>query len=148
MSSLLFSCSVAKSLWLCDVRLPCPSLSLRVCSDSCPVSRWFYLAISSSVTPFSSCLQSIPSTGSFPVSQLFASSGQSFRVSASAPVLPINIQYWFPLRLTDLISLLSKGFSRSFSNTTVQKQQFFIAQISLWCNSHISTWLPKNHSFD
>ena len=95
--------------------------------------------ISSSVVPFSSCPESFPASGSFPVSQLFASSGQS--VGASASVLPIHIQGWFPLGLTSLIILLSKGLSRVFSNTTVQKHQFFGAQPSLWSNSHICTWL-------
>ena len=99
--------------------------------------------ISLSAALFSFCLQSFPASGSFPVSQLFASDGQSIgaSASASATVLSMNIQGWFPLRLTDLISLLSKGFSRVFSNTTVQKQQFFGTQLSLWSNSHIHTWL-------
>ena len=100
-------------------RLPCPSLSLRVYSNSCPLSQWCHPAISSSVTPFSSCLQSFPASGSFPISQFFASGGQSIGASASASVLPVNIQDWFPLRLTGLISLQSKGLSRVFSNTTV-----------------------------
>ena len=91
--------------------------------------------------PLSSCLQSFPASGSFPMSQLSASSGQSVKASASASVLPMNIQCWFPLGLTILISLLSKRLSRVFSNTTAQKHQFFIVQPSLWSNSHIHTWL-------
>ena len=97
--------------------------------------------ISSSVIPFSSCLQSFPASGSFPMSQFFASGGQSIGALASASVLPMNIQDWFPLGLTGWISLLSKGLSRVFSNTTIQKHQFFGTQLSLWSNSHIHTWL-------
>ena len=93
------------------------------------------------VIPFSSCLQSFPASGSFPMSQFFTSSGQSIGASASALVLPMNIQHWFPLQLTGWISLQSKGLSRVSSNTTVQKHQFFSAQPSLWSNSHIHTWL-------
>ena len=112
-------------------RLPCPSLSPRVCSNSCPLSQWHHPTISSSVTSFSSsCLQSFPASGSFPMNGLFTS-GQSTGASASASVLPMNIQGWFLLGLTGLISLQSKGFSRVFSNTTVQKHQFFSAQLSL-----------------
>ena len=121
--------------------LPCPSLSPRVCSNSCPPSHWHYLTISSSTTPFSFCLQSYPASGSFSVSQFFESGGQSIGASASASILPMNIQDWFPLGLTSLISLQSKGLSRVFFNTTVQKHQFFSAQPSLWSNSHICTWL-------
>ena len=91
--------------------------------------------------PFSSCLQSFPASGSFPVSRIFESGGQSIGASASASVLPTNIQDWFPLEWTGLISLQSKGLSRIFSNTTVQKHQFFSAQLSLWSNSHIHIWL-------
>ena len=101
-------------------RLPCPSLFPWVCSNSCPSSRWCHPTISSSVIPFS-CLQSFPASGSFPKSQFFASGGQSIGASASASVLPTNIQGWIPLGLTGLISLLSKGFSTVFSNTTVGK---------------------------
>ena len=102
-------------------RLPCPSPTPRVCSNSCPSSRWCYPTISSSVIPFSSCLQSFPASGSFRMSQLFASSSQSIGVSASASVLPMNIQDWFTLGLTGLISLQSnQGLSRVFFNTTVQ----------------------------
>ena len=100
------------------------------------------------VIPFSSCLQSFPESQSFPMSQFFASGGQSIRVSASASVLLMNIQDWFPLGLTGLISLQSKGLSRVFSSTTVQKHQFFGVQLSLWSNSHIHTWLLRNHSSD
>ena len=107
------------------VRLPCPSLSPGVCTNSCPLNRWCDPTISSSVFPFSSCRQSFPASGSFPKSQFFASDGKSIEASTSASVLPICIQDWFPLGLTGLISLLSKGFSRVFSNTTVQKHQFF-----------------------
>ena len=121
-------------------RLPCPSLSPGVCSESCSLShvQWCHPTISSSVT---FCLQSFPGLGSFPMSQLFASGGQSIGASASASVLPMNIQGWFPLWLAVLISLLSKGLSRVCSNTTVQKHQFFGTQPSLWSNSHVYTWL-------
>ena len=107
-------------------KLPCPSPTPGVYSNSCPSSRWCHPTISSSVVPFSSCLQSFPASVSFPVSQFFTSGGQSIEVSASTSVLPINIQDWFPLGLTGWISLQSKGLlSRVFSNTTVQKHQFF-----------------------
>ena len=112
-------------------RLPCSSPIPRACSNSCPSSRWCHLTISSSVVPFSSHLQSFPAPGSFPMSQFFASGGQSSGVSASASVLPMNTQDWFSLGWTGWISLLSKGCSRVFSNTTVQKHQFFGAQLSL-----------------
>ena len=111
-------------------RLPCPSLSPRVCSNSRPLRRWCHPTVSSSVIPFSSCLQSFPVSGSFPVSQLFTAGGQSIGASVSASVLPANIQDWLPLGLTGLISLQSKGLSRVFSNTTSQKHQFFGAQLS------------------
>ena len=116
-------------------------LSFRVCSNSCPLSQWCYLIISSSSVPFSFCLQSFSASGSFPMSWLFPSSGQSNGASASASVLPMNIQGWFPLGLTRLISLWSKGVSRVFSSTTIQEHQFFSAQSSLWSNSYICTWL-------
>ena len=106
---------------------PCPSPTPRACSDSCPLSRWCHPIISSSVVPFSSC----PQSGSFPGSQFFTSGGQSIGVSASVPVLPMNIQGWFPSGWTGWISLWSKGLSRVFSNTTVQKHQFFSTQLSL-----------------
>ena len=132
---LLFSCSVpSNSLQthgLQHTRLPCPSPSPRACSNSCPSSRWCHPTISSSVVPFSSRLQSFPESGSFSTSQFFSSSGQSIGVSVSASVLPMNIQNWFPLGWFDWISLLSKGFSGAFCNTTVQKHQFFSTQLSL-----------------
>ena len=105
------------------------------------VGRWCHPTISSSVVLFSSCLQSFPASGSFPMSQFFASGGWSIGVSASASVLPVNIQDWFPLGLTGWISLQSKRLSRVFTNTTVQKHHFFGAQLSLYSNSHIHTWL-------
>ena len=144
-NSALCCCLVAK-LWMTlwdpmdySTRLPCPSPSPRACSNSCPLSRWCHPTISSSVVPFS-CLQSFPASGSFPVSQLFTSGGQNIGVSASASVLPMNIQDWSPLGWTGRISLQSKGLSRVFSNTTVQKHQFFDAQLSSQSNSHIHTW--------
>ena len=126
-------------LWphgLQHARLPCPSPSPRICSDSCLSSQWCHPTISSSVVPFS-CLRSFPASGSFLRSQFFVSGGQSIGVSASASVLSVNIQDWFSLGLTGLISLQSKGLSRVFSNTTVRKHQFFGTQLSLWSNSHI-----------
>ena len=134
-SSVQFSRSVvSESLQphrLQDARLPCPSPTPRVYSNSCLSSRWFHPTISSSVFPFSSCPQPFPASGSFPMSQLFASGDQSIGLSASASDLPMNIQDWFPLGWTGWISLQSKGLSRVFSNTTVQKHQFFCAQLSL-----------------
>ena len=112
-------------------RPPCPSPTPGVYSNSCPLSQWCHPTISSSVVPFSSCLQSFPASGSFQMNQLFASGGQSTRVSASTSVLPMNTQDWFPLGWTDWISLQSKGLSRVFSNITVQKHQFLGAQLSL-----------------
>ena len=120
-------------------RLPWPSWT-GACSNWCPSSQWRYPTISSSVGPFSSRLQSFPASGSFLVSQFFTSGGQSIGASASASVLPVNIQDWSLLGLTGWISLQSKGLSRVFSNTTVHKHQFFGAQLSLWSNSHIHTW--------
>ena len=117
--------------WTAAARLPCPSPTPRVYSNSCPLSWWCHPTILSSVVPFSSCLQSFPASESFPVCQFFASGGQSIGVSASASVLPMNIQDWFPLGWTDFISLQSKGLWRVFSNTTVQKCQFFSTQLSL-----------------
>ena len=141
---LVLSCSVVSNSLrpheLQDARLPCPSPSPGAYSNSCPSSRWCHPTISSSVIPFSSCLQSFPASGSFQMSHLFASGGQSIGVSASASVLPMNIQDWFALGWTGWISLQSKGLSRVFSNTTVQKHQFFSAQLSLQSNSHIHTW--------
>ena len=113
-----------------QARPPCPSPTPGVYSDSCPLSQWCHPTISSSVVPFSSCPQSFPASGSFPISQLFTSGGQSIGVSASTSVLPMNIQDWFPLGWTE-ISLQAKGLSRVFSNTTVQKHQFFGTQLSL-----------------
>ena len=121
-------------------RPPCPSPTPGVYPNPCPSSWWCHPAISSSVIPFSSCPQSFPASGSFPMSQLFAWSGQSIGVSASTSVLPMNIQDWSPLGLTSWISLLSKGLLRVFSNTTVQKHQFFGTQLSSQSNSHINTW--------
>ena len=116
-------------------------LNIRVeFSNSCPSSQWYHPTISSSVVPFSSHLQSFPASWSFHMSQLFPSGGQSIGVSASASVLPMNIQDWFHLGLTGLMSLQSKGLSRVFSRTTVQKHQFFGAQPSSQSNSHIHTW--------
>ena len=112
-------------------RLPCPSPTPWAFSNSCPLSWWFHPTVSSFAVSFSSCLQSFPASGSFPISQFFTSGGQSTRVSASASVLPMNIQDWFPLGWTGWISLQSKGLSGVFSNTTVQKHQFFSAQLSL-----------------
>ena len=112
-------------------RLPCPSPIPGAYSNSCPSSQWYYPTISFSVIPFSSCLQSFPLSGSLQMSQFFVSGGQSIGVSASASVLPMNIQDWFPLGWISWTSLQSKGLSRVFSNTTVQKHQFFGAQLSL-----------------
>ena len=134
-SSVQFSHSVVfHSLWshgLQHIRLSCPSPTPGACLNSCPSSRWCHPTISSSAVLFSSCLHSFPASGSLPMSQFFTSGGQSIGISASASVLPMSIQDWFPLRLTGLISLQSKGLSRVFSNTTVQKHQFFSAQLSL-----------------
>ena len=127
-----FSCSVmSDSLWphaLQHTRLPCPSPTPRACSNSCPSSQWCHSTISSSVVPISSCLQSFPASGSLPMSKFLTSRGQSIEFSASALVLPMNIQDWFPLGWTGLI-LLSQGLSRVFSNTAVQKHQFFGTQL-------------------
>ena len=141
---LLFTHSVmSNSLWphgLQHARPPCPSPSPGACSNSCPLSQWCHPAISSSVIPFSSCLQSFPASGSFLTSWLFTSGGQSIGASALASVLAMNIQDWFPLN--GLVgSPCSKGLSRVFSNTTGQKHQFFGTQLSSQSNSHIHTWL-------
>ena len=134
LSSVQFSLSVvSNSLWPHEsqhTRPPCPSPSPRVHSNSRPLSRWCHPAISSSVVPFSSCPQSLPASESFPMTQLFTWGGQSTGVSASASFLPKNIQAWSPLEWTAWISLQSKGLLRVFSNTTVQKHQFFGAQLS------------------
>ena len=121
---------------LSHARPPCTSPSPRACSNSCPLSLWCQPTLSSSVSPSFSCLQSCPASGSLPLSLLFASSGQSIGASASASVFPINIQCWFPLWFTSLISLLSKGLSSVFSNTAVQKHQFLGSQPFLWSISH------------
>ena len=122
-------------------RPPCPSPTPGVYSNSYPLSWWCHPTISSSVIPFSSRLQSFSVSGSFQMSQFLASGGQSIGASASATILAMNIQDWFPLGLTCLISLQSKGFLKVFSNTTAQKHQFFSAQTSLWSNFHNHTWL-------
>ena len=139
---------MSNSLWphgLQHARIPCPSPTPGVYSNSCPSSWWCHPTI-----PFSSCLQSFPAPGSFPMSQLFTSDGQSIEASASASVLPVNIQGWFPLGLTGLISLQSKGLSRIFSNTTVQKHQFFSCAVLIRYFLHFSyqpTWKDSpNHS--
>ena len=121
-------------------RPPYPSSTPGAYSNSCPLGQWCHPTTSSSVIPFSSRLLSFPASGSFPMSQFFASGGQSIGASASTSVLPMSIQDWFPLGLTSWISLQSKGLSRVFSNTTVQKHQFFSVQPSLWSNCHIHTW--------
>jgi len=129
-------------------RFPCPSLPPGVCSNSCPLNQWCHPVISSSVISVSSCSQSFPASGSFPVSHLFASGGQRSGASASASALPMNIQGWFSLGLTSLISLQSKGFSRVFSSTTVKKHHS--SMLSLLYGPTLTSihdyW--KNHSFD
>ena len=144
-SSVQFSCSVVSDSLqphgVQHARIPCPSPTPGAYSNSFPQSRWCHPNISSSVIPFSSCFQSFPASGAFQMSQFFASGGQNIGVSASASDLPMNIQDWFPLGLTGWISLQSKGLSKVFSNTTVQKHQFFGAKLSLFSNSHIHTWL-------
>ena len=121
--------------WTAAHRPPCPSPNPRACSNSWAL---IHPTISSSVIPFSSCLQSSPASGSFPMSQFFASGGKSIEASASTLVLPMNIQDWFPLGWT---SWISRGLSRVFSNTTFEKHQFFSAQLSLRSKSHMHTWL-------
>ena len=146
-SSAQFSRSgMSNSLWphgLQHTRLPCPSPTPGAYSNSCLLHRWCHPIISSSVVPFSSCLQSFLASGFFPMSRFFTSGDQSIGVSASASVLPKNIQDWCPLGWTGWISLQSKGLSRVFSNTTVQKHQSIGFQPSLWFNSHICTRLPE-----
>ena len=129
-SSVAQSCPTLRPHESQHARRPCPSPTPGVHPNPCPLSWWCHPTISSSVVPFS-CLQSIPASGAFPVSQFFASGGQNIGASASASVLPMNIQDWFPLGWTSWISLLSKGLSKVFSNTTVQKHQFFGDQLSL-----------------
>ena len=142
-SSVPFSRSVVSdSLWPHEsqhTRPPCPSPTPGVYPNSCASSRWWHLAISSSVVSFSSCPQSLPASESFPMSQLFTWGGQSIGVSASASVLPMNTQDCCPSEWTGWVSLQSKGLARVFSNTTVQKHQFFSAQPSSQSNSHIHT---------
>ena len=147
---LLFSCIVVSdSLWPHELQwpmLPCPSLSLGICSNSCPLSQWWHPTIASSVVPFAFCLQCFPASGIFLMSRLFTSDGWSIGVSASASVLPVNIEDWLPLGLTCLISLQSKGLSR-VSSTTVRRHQFFGSLF--YCPTLTSIhdyW--KNHSFD
>ena len=143
--SVQFSRSVVSdSLWPHEpkhTRPTCPSPTPRAHPNSCPSSQWCHPTISSSIVPFSSCPQSFAASGYFQMSQLFASGGQGTEVSGSASVFPMNIQDWFPLGWTGWISLKSKGLSRVFSNTTVQKHQFFSTQLSLSSNSHIHSWL-------
>ena len=130
-----------------QARPPCPSPTPRACSSSWPLSRWCHQTISSPVIPFSSCLQSFPASGSFPMSVLLIRWSKYWSFSFS--ISPSNeYQNWSPLGWTGWISLLSKGLSRVFSNTTVQRHQFFGSQLSLWSNSHIHTWPLRNHSFD
>ena len=143
-SSIQFSRSVVsdslRSHELQHARPPCPSPTPEVYTNSCPSSLWCHQTISSSVVPFSSCPQSLPASGSFPMSQLLVWSGQCIGISASASVLPMNTQDWCPLGWTGWTSLQFKGLSRVFSNTTVQKHQFFGAQLPTQSNSHIHTW--------
>ena len=142
---------MSDSLWphgLPHARFPCPSPSPRVCLNSSPLSHWYHPTISSSVVPFSSCLQSFPASGSLQMRQFFASGGQSIGASASASVLPLNIQDWFPLGLTSLLSLLSRGLSRVFSSTTVLKHQLFSAQAYLWSSLTSIHDYWENHGFD
>ena len=142
---LLLSCSVMSDSLRLHVlqhtRPPCPTPSPGACPNSCPLSQWCHSTISSSVIPFSLCLQSFPASGSFPMSQLFTWGGQSIGASASASVLSMNIQGWYPLGLTGWAFLLSKVLSKVFSLTIVQKHQFFGVQPFLLSSSHIWTWL-------
>ena len=134
--------------WMQYTRPPCPSPTLRVYPNPCPSSQWCHPAISSSVIPFFSCLQTFPTSGSFQMSQLFATGGQNIGVSALTSDLRMNTQDWFPLEWTGWISLQSNRLSRVFSNTTVQKHQFFCTQLSSQSNFHIHTWPLENHSLD
>ena len=146
--SVQFSGSVVyNSSWPHGLQQARPPFPSPPPGDSCSLSRWCHPTILSSVVPFSSCLQSFPASGAFPISQFFTSGGQSIGVSGSESVLPMNIQDLFPLGWTGWISWQSKRLSRVFSNTTVQKRQFFSAQFSLWSNSHIHTCDWKNLSF-
>ena len=149
--SVQFSHSVVSdSLWPHEsqhTRPPCPSPTPRVHPNPCSLSGWCHPTISSSVVPFSSCPQSFPTSGSFSMSQLFTSGGQSIGVSASTSVPPMNTQDWSPLGWTGWMSLQSKGFSRVFSNSTVQKHQFFGAQPSSQSNSPIHTWPQEKYAY-
>ena len=127
-------------------RPPCPSPTPGVYSNSCSLSQWCHPTNSSSVVPFSSCLQSFPTSGSFKMSQLFAWGSQNIGVSASTSVLPMNTQDWSPLGWTGWNSFQAKELSRVFSKTIVQKHQFFGTQLSLWSNSQICTWLLEKHT--
>ena len=142
-SSVAQSCLTLRPHESQHARPPCPSPTPGVYSDSCPLSQWCHPAISSSVAPFSSCPKSLPASGSFPMSQLFAWGGQSIRVSALASVPPMNTQGWSPLGWTGWISLQSKGLSRVFSSTTQFKSvnSSELPGSTLWSNSHIHTWL-------
>ena len=140
-SSVTQSCLTLQLQGLQHARPPCLSLTLRVYPNSCPLSRWCHPTISSSVVPFFTCPPCFPASGSFQMSRLFVSGGQSIGVSASPSVLPVNTQDWFPLEWTGGVSLQSKELSRVFSNTTIQKHQFFSAQLSSQSSSHIHTWL-------
>ena len=146
-SMLKFSVQLLSHVWLLQprglqhTRLPCPSPTPGAYSNACPSRRWCHPTISSSFVLYSSSLQSFPASESSPMSQLFESGGQSIGASASASVFPVNIQDWSPLGLIGWTSLKSKGLSRVFTNTIVQKHQFFDARSSLWSNSHIHTWL-------
>ena len=151
-SSVTQSCPTLWSHGLQHTRLPCPSPTPGACSNTCPLSHWCHQTISSSIIPFSSHLQTFPAPGSFPITQFFTSNGQSIGVSSSASVLPMNIQDWFPLGWTGWISLQSKGFSRVFSNTTVQKHQLFFCScgeqgllfsFGIWV-SHCSVFLLQS----
>ena len=152
LSSFQFSRSIMSDpLWphkSQHTRLPCPSPTPRVHSNSCPSSWWCHPAISSSIISFSSCSQSLPVSGSLPMSQIFAWGGQNIGVSASASVIPMNTQDWSPLGLPGWISLQSKGLSSVFSNTTVQKHQCFRAELSSQSNSHITHDHWKSHNLD
>ena len=139
-SSVLSLVRLFATPWTAAHQLPCPSPAPGVYSNSCPLSWWCHPTISFSVVPFSSRLQSFPASGSFPMSPIFTSGWQNIGVSASASVLPMNTQDWFPLGWSGWISLQSKGLTRIFSNTTVQKHQFFGAHLYLWSNFHIHTW--------
>ena len=143
----MFVVQLLSCVWLQHARIPCPSPSPGACSDSCPLSQWCHPTISSSIVPFYSCHQSFPASGSFLLRWFFTSGGQSIGDAVSALVFPKNIQGWFPLGLTGLISLHSKELSRVFSNTTVQNYQFFGVQPSLWSGCHIHDYW-KNYSFD